>query len=113
MDIHDLFQNFRINDAHHKAGYAEGVAKNANAEIKILNEKVDSLSLAVLALIEMLGDVGFTKEMILKKIESIDLRDGKLDGKLQRENRCNNCGRVVAGRHTHCIYCGEPVPNII
>lgn len=67
MDIYDFFQNFRINHAHERASDAKLKANDASREIQILNEKIDSLSLAVLALSEILGEVGFTKDMILKK----------------------------------------------
>lgn len=113
MDFHDFFQNFRINDAAHKADRAEGTAKNANSQIEILHERIDSLSLAVMALGELLQDVGFSKEMIMNKIESIDLRDGKLDGKLSETRSCNGCGRTVAGRHVVCLYCGDPIQGSI
>jgi len=107
MDIYDFFQNLRINHAHQRSGDAHMKANDAYRQTNDLEEKIDSLSLAVLALSELLEEVGFTKEIILKKIEQIDLRDGKLDGKLVLRKSCDNCGRVIASRHIACIYCGE------
>lgn len=54
-------------------------------------------------------EIGFSKKMILAKIKEIDLRDGKLDGKLTRQHICNGCSRPIAPRHVKCLYCGEAV----
>jgi len=56
-----------------------------------------------------LEEVGFTKEAQLAKIEEIDLRDGKLDGKLHLINECTQCKRKSAPRHNNCLYCGAKI----
>ena len=40
---------------------------------------------------------------------AIDMQDGKQDGRVARKGprTCSACGRAVARRHTHCLYCGE------
>lgn len=49
------------------------------------------------------------EEELVRQMVAIDLRDGKLDGKLAKTPPvpCPKCKRVVAKRHTRCLYCGE------
>ncbi len=53
---------------------------------------------------------GYTDEDLIKKIAEIDMRDGKLDGKVAPEvkenNACGNCGRPIGRRRLICLYCG-------
>ena len=43
----------------------------------------------------------------MERVKTIDLMDGKADGKLKRElAQCSQCNRVMNPRHTKCIYCG-------
>ncbi|MBU1239194.1 hypothetical protein KKF84_07185 [Myxococcota bacterium] len=74
-----------------------------------LEQRVDKLVLTNLALWEILkGSMGITEELLLSKIREIDLRDGKLDGKISRELlHCPMCGRVMSKKHAQCLYCGH------
>lgn len=58
---------------------------------------------------ELLEEVGFTRKRLIEKIEEIDLRDGKLDGKYTPTNTCGNCSRTIAPRHSKCVYCGAKI----
>ena len=113
MDLLDIFQQYRIeknkNEARLHSGEANQKALNNQVSIKVLNEKIDHLSLVCMAMGELLENVGFSKAMLLSKIEEIDLRDGSLDGKYAPLNKCSNCSRVVAARHNSCLYCGSKV----
>ena len=80
-----------------------------NDRIKILEDKFDSLYLMNLAALELLTDLGVSKQQIMDKIEEIDLRDGKKDGKYTKSKNCPSCDRVINGRRPHCLYCGEKV----
>jgi len=64
---------------------------------------------------ELLRDEhGWTDDMLTKKIEEIDLRDGNLDGKNQQKtSRCPSCGKVVSPRYKACIYCGRAVEKSV
>jgi len=46
---------------------------------------------------------------LINKITDIDLRDGKLDGKLAKKtiHKCNSCGMNISKRHLRCILCGS------
>ncbi len=74
-----------------------------------LEQRVDKLVLANLALWEILkGRMNLTEDLLLSKIREIDLRDGKLDGKIAREVlHCPMCGRVMSTKHAQCLYCGH------
>ena len=110
MDLFDLFQQFRIEknhlDARSKANNLSSQTLDNKVSVEELNSKIDNLSLVCMAMSELLESVGFTKEAQLAKIEEIDLRDGKLDGKLHILNVCSQCKRKSAPRHKNCLYCG-------
>ena len=109
----DIFQQYRIektrSDALGKAAEAKSKTVDNKVSIRELQEQVDHLSLVTMAMSELLEEVGFSRKMLIKKIEEIDLRDGKLDGKLLSTNTCPECSRVVAPRHARCIYCGTKI----
>ena len=84
MVFFDIFQQYRIEKSSldSKQGIGEAKRKSSDNEISIrtLEAKIDHLSLVCMAMGELLEEVGFSKKMLLNKIEEIDLRDGKLDG---------------------------------
>ena len=49
------------------------------------------------------------------KLYAIDMRDGLLDGKNQRNTpvKCPNCKRPVSPRHSACLYCGQIIDDSI
>jgi len=109
MNIGEIFQNLRIDQAGKSANYAATRSTINQREIDILRDKVDHLSLVCMAMCELLEDVGFDKSMLADKIQEIDLRDGKLDGKFVEKIACPKCTREVAARHRQCMYCGTPL----
>jgi hypothetical protein len=48
------------------------------------------------------------------KVREIDLRDGRLDGKLRvatpAPRSCPACGRPNGGTRVACLYCSAPLP---
>lgn len=109
MDLYDVFQNFRIGLASDKADRATRRTTGNQTEINVLQDHVDHLSLVCQAMCELMENMGFTKEMILAKIQEIDLRDGQLDGKYSKQHTCPKCDRPLAPRHIKCVYCGKAV----
>ena len=72
--------------------------------------------LATVAMWELVREkLQLTDQMLLEKMEEIDLRDGSKDGKLaiaQSERwECPKCQRVNLPRFTLCIDCKNPGPN--
>ena len=74
----------------------------------ILENKIESLALTCHALVEILRQHGITSEMLAAKMEEIDLRDGKLDGRMSPVSKaCGRCGRRNSKNRTNCLYCGD------
>lgn len=80
--------------------------KAVNSDIDVLTSKFERLNLYVQALGELLEDLGVNKEAIEKKIEEIDLRDGKLDGTFTEVSVCSSCNRKTSKLRPYCMYCG-------
>lgn len=109
MGPYDFFQNFLISEAKTVGSHAGAKAGTNTSNIRDLQDQVDQLSLVCMAMCELMEEIGFNKNMLAKKIQEIDLRDGKLDGKLVTKNVCGNCDRTLANRHVRCMYCGSAV----
>jgi hypothetical protein len=93
------------------------LAERANIDglqrrIRRLEDQVDRLTLASMAFTELLRDrLGVPQAEIEGKMHEIDLRDGRLDGKLSRPAPvCPTCQRVNSPHRTACLYCGKPLP---
>ena len=109
--LFDLFQQYRIERNQIEAKTATLAVSERATDNKVsiieLQSKVDHLSLVCMALTELLKDYGIGEQELTAKMKEIDLRDGKLDGKLAPENKCPSCSRVVSARHYTCLYCGS------
>jgi len=57
---------------------------------------------------ELLRDNGtFDEEQLMDKIEEVDLRDGRADGKIgPTPIACPECKRRANSRRQKCMYCG-------
>ncbi|MEK6797398.1 MAG: hypothetical protein AABZ12_00375 [Planctomycetota bacterium] len=92
---------------------ATGAARNASAARSTVVDLENRLNRALMACDAMWSimreKLGVTDEELLKRIQELDLSDGRLDGKVRRDaNPCPGCGRPVSPRIPHCIYCGKP-----
>ena len=68
------------------------------------------------AIWELLRDrAGITEQQFNDKLYEVDMRDGVLDGKNQRNQAvpCPNCNRKVSNRHSACIYCGQQMEDSV
>lgn len=77
-------------------------------QVDQLEQKLDQLALTCQAMWEMVREhTDLTDSQILEKINEIDLRDGKADGRISPGVReCARCNRTLNARHSRCIYCG-------
>ncbi|MCP5474398.1 MAG: hypothetical protein H7A19_06110 [Rhodanobacteraceae bacterium] len=53
---------------------------------------------------------GLTEHDLIKRMEEVDLQDGKRDGRVRpKPVVCGSCGRNNSGRHAACLYCEMPI----
>jgi hypothetical protein len=56
---------------------------------------------------------GCTDAELVQRVQEIDLRDGKLDGKVAKVNPdCPKCSRKLMGKRPVCLYCGAEVARV-
>lgn len=89
-------------------------AREARDTVQELERKVEKLVLVNMALWEILQEkLNLAPIELIDKIQDIDLRDGRLDGKAGRAEgethvrTCKACGRTMSRRHQQCMYCGS------
>lgn len=76
-------------------------------------KRLEKALLAVEALVELLAEHEImSREDVIERMETIDLRDGKLDGKVTAEViDCPACNRPISPKMAKCLYCGEERPS--
>jgi hypothetical protein len=105
----ELFQNHRISSVEQSANSAKITAQANLDGIAYMRSQIDTLTLANQAMWELLSERhGLTDHDLRKKMEEVDLRDGKLDGKLTRTEikQCRECGHKVGKHRENCYWCG-------
>jgi hypothetical protein len=106
----EFYQQRQISGARDAATRAQFKAEQLMDHVRSLEDKLDSLALTCQAMWEILRDrSSITEEDLANKVQEIDLRDGKLDGRLNRsesERACPKCARLLHRRHAKCLYCG-------
>ncbi len=107
MDDIDVPTRREVKEA--KSGAALG--KAGEESLSDVSRRLDRLTLVCAALWEIVEERGEIPDNLLRdKIHSIDLRDGKLDGRYQpKKIDCTGCGRILTRANNRCIYCGRPV----
>ncbi len=117
MDLLDLFWNLRqqhqIGEVRTKASLAHSDAQAQESALADLTRRFERLALVTQALAELLAERAQVKEAdLIAKVDEIDLRDGKRDGRVSLMPRsCPRCRREVAGHRTTCLYCGTPIDS--
>jgi len=92
-----------------QAASAENEALNAKQAVKLLEDRVDRLTLICAAVWDLLRERGkLTEQDLVERIAIMDAKDGVADGKMSRKTRpCGKCGRPIAAQHNKCMYCGN------
>ena len=64
---------------------------------------------------ELLAEkTNLTLDDLHQKLYEVDMRDGVLDGKNQRQaTECPNCRHMVSSRHPACLYCGQVIDDSV
>jgi hypothetical protein len=100
--------------ARNAAAGAQAAGRKSDAENTILRAEIERLLMITEALWEFLKqEHGYSDEDLIKRIAEIDIRDGKLDGRVHPESsgpkECPDCGRPIGRRRPTCLYCGTPL----
>lgn len=87
-------------------------AERNSTEIQYLERRLDHLVLLNQALWSLLQEkVGLTEEELQARVLELDMRDGKLDGRVESAPaECPNCHRPLSRRHMRCLYCDYTLP---
>ena len=90
------------------SGVAAGGSERALDEVRQLEDRLDRLVLANMALWSLLQEkMGLTEKDLMDRVQQVDLADGQLDGKARKPlAKCPDCDRVMSPRHKRCLYCG-------
>lgn len=104
----NLGQDMTRNTGASDAARAQTRVASVADDVERLSKQVERLTLASQAMWEMLRATGsFSEEDLLAKMEEVDLRDGRADGKIGMARlQCPNCRRITNSRRGNCMYCG-------
>lgn len=112
----DLHQQGQIGEARSEAKDAGRKAETAVSQLERMERQLDRVTLACQAMWEIIRDhTAVTEEMLKAKIEEVDLRDGKADGKISLTVfECSGCGAKTNSKRKRCVICGDEVvgPNV-
>lgn len=94
--------------AEEKAGDALDRTRSNREDLYDLRAQLDRLQMICEGMWTLVKEkTGATEAELLRLIEEIDLRDGRLDGRAEKAPmKCAMCGRVVSVRTSVCLFCG-------
>ena len=104
----ELHQHGKIAEASGKATRAQDRATQTRDHLWRVERRMERLSLACQAMWELLEErTDLTEAELLARMQEVDLRDGKADGKIGRQVlECPSCGRKANTARAACLYCG-------
>jgi hypothetical protein len=95
------------------ASNARADAREAKTETELMRHDIERLLMITEALWSFLKkEHGYTDEALMKVVNEIDLRDGRLDGKVAAKPpaACPSCGKINSNKRQFCMYCGNALP---
>lgn len=110
--VWDIFQHFQISEVKGEAENAKQLAITSGTGISHIQGQLDTLVLANQAMWELFSKkLGVTESELVKRMNEIDLRDGKLDGKISKVQviECDDCGHRIKKQRPNCYWCGAKV----
>jgi|GEM_PF-1808110 hypothetical protein len=96
-------------------GDIDGVMQHTDSIDSRLREvdfQIERLLMVSEALWDILKeDHGYDDTELMRRVASIDMKDGKLDGRVHNEapQNCPKCDRVMGRHRSNCIYCGSVI----
>ena len=112
----DLFSSFesrrRISDLRAVTARQETTTDSLRRQLEDSQGKLDNTMLALVALVELLAERGITtRDELLARMDLVDLRDGKRDGKISSKVvDCPECLRPLNTNQSKCLYCEAQRP---
>jgi len=106
----EIRQYQQIGEAKASAARASSKARDTAGELRYLEGRLEKLNMVCMAMWELLSErTDLTEEDLKNKVQEIDLRDGRADGRVTQKQirRCPSCNRAMSRRHTTCMYCGS------
>ena len=108
--LYEMHQDARINTAQGAAFRADAKGDEAYHKVHQLELKVDKLIMISEALWLLLKQNSqLSDEDLEAMVKKIDLRDGRLDGRVAScgPQYCKKCGKALQKNSPICIYCGQ------
>lgn len=105
----EMRQQDQIAELSLKADRAENDARESRFSTDEHQRRLDTMALTVMAMWSIMQDrYGVMEHELVNRMQEIDLRDGKADGKVAptMSAKCESCRRSMSTRHVKCIYCG-------
>lgn len=92
---------------------ADASMQRQGNRVRRFEDSIDRITLLNMALWSILKEkLGVSDDELLKRVEEIDLSDGKLDGKVRVQvTVCPHCNRQMSCKFLRCLYCGYTIPN--
>ena len=111
MDLlFEIYQNAKISQSSDLARSARDASQDAQYRVIELEQKTEMLLMLNEALWEIIKKSHkLNDEYLIELIREIDLKDGKLDGKVAKSGPrvCAQCGKTIQKKRLTCMYCGE------
>ncbi len=104
----EFHQDHRISEAKAAANRGANQAQRTSRDLREHARRLDKLTMICMAMWSLLQEhTDLEEDDLLKRVEEIDLKDGKLDGKASPvAATCPTCGRRFHPKRSHCMYCG-------
>ena len=117
MDFFDIHHDVHLRQQRQESADARRMARESMSEVEEMRATVDRLHLAATAMWEILNEqFGVSETEFLAKVQEIDLRDGRLDGRIDKRKSpptaCPHCDRPNNGKRTVCLYCAKELPPV-
>lgn len=104
----DLHQQDSINEVRATTDQVHRDAAYLKGELTDVERRLARLELICAAMHGLIQErSGITDAEIAERVRDLDLRDGKLDGKLRTTSECGTCGRAISTHCGWCLYCGR------
>ena len=105
----ELYQQSEIQAARVASSRAEARAGSAQDRMSRVERRLEALSLACQSMWELCSaEFKLSEEQLIAKMQEVDLRDGKLDGRMSPQaQECERCNRRANARRDKCLYCGH------